>query len=1275
MNDPNRGMKWVLVTAMVVVALVVLYPPGKKLKGGIDLVGGTSLLFEIDTSGLTGDAQRGLSGRVMDILKQRVDPGSKRNLEWRPIGNSRLEIRMPLPPKEAKGRREAFEADLARLRELNVSRRDLITALNAAESDREAALQALVRGVPSRAPLVQALRNADDAYRAAREGDDPAVLDPAREAYEGAVSDVLGTNLPESRLRDVLELTKSDLREKELSSLREMYAAYAGGEGGADIIGDVVKSYDAWAGQKGDLEDPSDLKRLLSGAGVLEFRVLGERDATSPANIKSVSNVPSQPVERYTTQLARYGPRPKPGDRYQWIPIEDPKDFLNLDELTDFAQTKDALSVIAEEYTGRYYVLAHNDPEYIMGARGAQQQRRWKLESAMADRDPMTGQNVVIFDLDPRGGSLFGELTGTNVGRQLCIVLDDTAMSHATINERITTRCKITGNFTHDRVIYLQRTLEAGALPARLKEIPLVEKTIGPSLGATNRTRGMQAAIWGLLTTAVFVAIYYGVVAGGVAVLALTLNVLFVLAAMALMQATFTLPGIAGLILTVGMAVDANVLIFERFREERNRGVVFRKALNAGYDKALSTIVDANLTTLITCLILGIVGSEEIKGFAIVLGLGIVTSMFTSLFVTRLIFNSAISAGWLKNFRMLRLIGQPSIDWLRLRRMFWPISCVLVFGGMVLFGAVSGKDPEALYDIEFLGGTNVQLDLRPGVKLSETEIARRVTGNEPPSAVTWLGSAADHLAAAEIGQGATANQFTVSSDELTGEQIGALMRGTLEDVLERDGVRSAGHSATFDTKAGQVSYDRFVQQRQYAVVAVRKAAANIRKARVQEVKDLVTETPGGEGVGDSFDIATVETNRGLLQTALLEVLGNDLQVQQPLTFTTAVDETLTRENYFVVPQDAQYLSEVLPGTSAPYDVSRFKGGVAIDVLLDPTEAPVTEDDVRRRLKETRLRAGAERFGMREWDVFPLGAAQATPAGTDGFKRFAVVAVDESLLYEDDPEQWSGLVAAAELAQVSEALSSERTLSKVVQFAPQIAGQTQQNAIFAVVLAFAAIVAYIWLRFGNMQFGLAAIVALVHDVSITLGMVTLSHYLYNTILGDLLGMSDFKIDLAMIAAVLTVIGYSLNDTIVVFDRIRENRGKMGALTANVINGSINQTLSRTLLTSGTTLIAVLIMFFFGGEGIKGFCYALLVGIVIGTYSSIGIAAPLLHLPRLLHTVSLAIGCLGVIGMILAVFPQPTVRVVLSIIAVVMFTVWGYVLLRKQGEYRGRALAGA
>jgi SecD/SecF fusion protein len=195
-----------------------------------------------------------------------------------------------------------------------------------------------------------------------------------------------------------------------------------------------------------------------------------------------------------------------------------------------------------------------------------------------------------------------------------------------------------------------------------------------------------------------------------------------------------------------------------------------------------------------------------------------------------------------------------------------------------------------------------------------------------------------------------------------------------------------------------------------------------------------------------------------------------------------------------------------------------------------------------------------------------------------------------------------------MQSINDALAREESLP-VLNFDQAIAGEAARKAIMAIIFSWLAIVLYLWLRFGSLQWGIAAVICLVHDVLIVLGLVALSGYVYNTF-GEVLGIQAFKVDLAMIAALLTVIGYSVNDTIVVFDRIRENRGKMTTITPQVLNSSVNQTLARTLLTSTTTLIVVLVMYIFGGAGIRAFSFALLMGVLFGTYSSIAIASPLL-----------------------------------------------------------------
>ncbi|HUU83453.1 MAG TPA: protein translocase subunit SecD [Phycisphaerae bacterium] len=1283
MERQNRVLMWLIVLVPLVWAVLRIIPPEDRLKGGIDLVGGCSLLYEIDTAGLAPQDIRGLSEKVMRVLQRRVDPNAQLNLVWRPVGNTRLEVQMPRPPKKAQDRRREKDAATAKLTARNVGRREVELVLSSDAATRVQRLDELVRGVTERRPKLTALQETYDAYLAVKGGEDVDAEENARVAYEAAFGEVLATSLAPARLEDVFAIKETKQRSEQVGKLKTEHASYA------DLISEIEQKYDVWAAQKAALEDPSDLKRLLRGAGVLEFRILADRDATNPTMIAAPEGSTAQPIGTYSEQLQTRGSRPRTGDAYRWFPVEDPVAFLNLDRAENLEQVVQTGKQILEEYAGTWYVLAHNTSRYGL-LRDAR--RKWKLKAARADRDE-SGRPAVSFTLDPRGGAQFHTMTRENIGRQLCIMLDDMAMSQAVIRSAIREYGQISGNFTPAETQFLVNTLEAGSLPGRLKDTPLMEKNIGPSLGRTNRELGMKAALYGLIAVAIFIVIYY-LFAGLVANVALILNLIFVLGIMATLEATFTLPGVAGLILTVGMAVDANVLIFERIREERAKGVIFKRALKTGYEKALSTIVDANLTTLITCVVLGYVGSEEVKGFAMVLGFGIVTSMFTALFVTRLIFTTLMDLGWLKDLRMLRLIGHPNIDWLRLRTKFWPISLALVIVGLALFAVASEVDQASIYDIEFLGGTSVQIQLKEGVHMTDEEVRRRITSSgdkADASAMAWLQRAADDLRQADVSIGNTVNQFVVASDTLTSAQIAALMqtkgrnqRDALVDRLETGGVTIEANLCRFETKLVQESkpaadetdeeeitsersmtLQEFQQARDAAVDYAEKAAGLLATARVQTVSEIEEEGAGAQGRFDTFEIITVETNKQLVQEAVLAAFGDRLDVEGRIAFAVVTDDRHP-EGYFPITEQAHYLSDAID-TDAGFDVRRYKGGVVL--VFDQLDPPQRIEDIKKRIKEIRLQPGYEQYKWREYAVFGLQSTGQATAGNETFTKVAMAVVDEQLPYYDDPEgRWTEAVAAPELEQATEALSAEKTLRKVIQFAPQIAEQTKTQAIMAVAVALIAIVAYVWLRFGTMQYGLAAIVALVHDVAITLGVITVTDYFHSGVIGRLLLLQDFKIDLPMIAAMLTIIGYSLNDTIVVFDRIRENRGKLPTLNAQMINSSINQTLSRTLLTSLTTLLVVFIMYVFGGPGVHGFAFALLLGVIVGTYSSVGVAAPLLYRPRLLHIVVYVLVALGLFGGIAVVASGSPTALIIAGVILAAALVWGIrVELRSDRDY--------
>ena len=325
----------------------------------------------------------------------------------------------------------------------------------------------------------------------------------------------------------------------------------------------------------------------------------------------------------------------------------------------------------------------------------------------------MTGERVVAFSFDPQGAVYFGDLTGANIGKPMAIVLDNKVISAPVINSRITAHGEITGGpngFTEDELTYLVSTLKGGSLPASLSDEPISERTVGPQLGQDNLAPGLIACVLGLLVVAVFLCSYY-FTAGIVATCAVFMNVLLVLAVMSAFSATFTLPSIAGIVLSVGTAVDANVLIFERLREEQHRGLSLRMALRNAYDKAFSAILDSNMTTFITSLFLIWFGTEEVKGFGITLIIGIVASLFTALFVTRTVFNVLMERFGIKHLRSMPLVFpkldvalRPNWDWMGKAWIFISFSIVGITVGMVMFSVVQVRRGN-MVGIEFASGT------------------------------------------------------------------------------------------------------------------------------------------------------------------------------------------------------------------------------------------------------------------------------------------------------------------------------------------------------------------------------------------------------------------------------------------------------------------------------------------------------------------------------------------------------------------------------------------
>ncbi len=560
---------------------------------------------------------------------------------------------------------------------------------------------------------------------------------------------------------------------------------------------------------------------------------------------------------------------------------------------------------------------------------------------ARAHRDEM-GQRKIMLRFNVKGADDFKRVTENNVGRLLAIVLDGKLYCAPRINGAIAGgSAEISGSFTDDEAKSIADALTSGSFPFKI-EVRAVFDT-DPTLGAASVKNGIVVGIISLVVVAGFMLVYYRA-SGVIAVLALGLNILLILGAMAAFDSTLTLPGIAGIVLTIGMAVDANVLILERVREESKKGKSLLHAVNAGYDRALSAVVDSNLTTLIVSLILMYFGTGAIKGFAITLCIGILSSLFSAVFVTRLIYDYLFKYSSIHKINMMQIFTTPNFDFVKMWKKSLCLSAALLTLLIVMF-VVRGY---GMLGIDFTGG----------------------------SAITY----------------------------------------------------------------------NYAQKGNTSLMAQSLKAAGFDQASVTYKS----------GIGEAGDVMEV----------------------------------------------------------------RMRGDDADDV------------------------ATARKIGELLDKEFPQLGIKVTSAHT---------------------QHLDGLIGK----------------------------QFTRTALIAVGLALLGIGAYILLRY-ELSYAVASVLVLLHDV-----LVVLAIYL----------ASGRTIGLTTVAAFLTVIGYSINDTVVIFDRLRENLQLVkGGKLADLVNLSVNQTLSRTLITSFTTFIVVFVMWLFGGQEIGDFVFVMMWGIILGTYSSVMLSAP-------------------------------------------------------------------
>jgi protein-export membrane protein SecD/preprotein translocase SecF subunit len=676
------------------------------------------------------------------------------------------------------------------------------------------------------------------------------------------------------------------------------------------------------------------------------------------------------------------------------------------------------------------------------------------LASVTKSQDRM-GFPAVSFQTKPEFIAPFGDFTGAHVDESMAIVLNDEVVSFANIGEKLPGQAQIYGRFTDQQVDSMVSVLRSGSL--QIKPVLQQREDVGATLGLESLEQGWIMCALALALVAAFMCAYYRML-GVYSSIALAINLLMQMGGLVAFQAILTMPGIAGIILGIGMAVDANILIFARIREEQEAGKKPMQAAKAGFGHALSAIVDSNVTTVISGAILYFVGTGPIRGFAVTLIIGVLTSMFAALVVVRLLVHWHLERWPNQPFKMGALLANANYSILSKSRAAVGVGLVLVIGGFALFGILDDKKK---LGIDFLGGATVRV--RTAKPESASDLRAKVQG---------LGG-----------------EF--SSAEVVG------------------------------LPASRVGEDAFTQFRITFKTEYKVEAADSDKAGTEQIfKDIVRN-----GLGD------------VLQPDRLQVS----QVQS--TDASTVSGTL----YF--------------------------------------EAAHPTADIAARLE-----AAAQ---LKDVKVEPLSADRPDTVKFTGTARAGIL--DDSL-----PTLVAGaFVGESDTTGKVMKLTEQIPESSVI--GRQVVRELRDSAIRALLLSLFMTVIYIRVRFSEYSYGLAAVAALFFDISFTVGAISLLIAIPSV---------HIEFDMGTIAVFLTIVGYSINDKIVVFDRIRENLPRRKGTLEEIVNLSINETLSRTVITSlaVATIFIVLIFNLGTGNVLEGFSYAMMFGIIGGTFSSIYIAAP-------------------------------------------------------------------
>lgn len=1023
-----------------------------------------------------------------------------------------------------------------------------------------------------------------------------------------------------------------------------------------------------------DPEEVARIKRLIEKAGVLEFLIMADtvRD-------QDLIDLASTPAEREQTFVVRNRGKENEAVAGRWVKVGREQELVKgvrplkvpvVGRKTRDARTKAPLTVPAA-------IANQNDEKGDKFAQWLEDKGIDEVEVLMVQptaNERITGNELsgvqssydeqsapcVNFNMTAIGGSRMARLTSANSPdqtsqhyRNLGIVLDDELLSAPRIQSVISDHGRITGKFTSKEVAELVGILRGGSLSAVLIKEPVSENPIGPELGADTIRKGTWSSGISLLCVLIFMMLYYRF-SGIVAVWTLMINLLVMFAIMVLFHATFTLSGIAGIVLTMGMAVDANVLIFERIREELARGAALRMALRNGFSRASTTIIDSNLTTLITAVVLYVIGTDQIRGFAVTLILGIVLSMYASIFCARLVFDIGERKRWLTRLTMIKLMTETKLNFMGLWQGTTIASLVLIGAGI----AATFFRGQEILGIDFTGGTSVHLMLKDPMPVDEVRAKLETAFNK-----------------ANQDKGKTL-QFNLVNVPVEGQKPETIYKvdSTLADEKREDGTTLNGVeelkryvSAEFvDPKTGLTLLAQNVLSFDPATIKTEVTAATPTDDPTSGLPPFGTPEqpgaikPGGNDFEEPKEPAektpagkTPDEPATEKKAEKADPEAKDPEKKEPeknegaLIGPRPVDELAFAPDVANLvaqaEQEEKPAAEKPAADDPPAVKSKEDGKSDEDKKSDEGEKPATDEpeDEAPPVKQPPVTGGnaappgletpAERKVSSEI-VLKFSEAIGRDVLRDEIKRAAeragITLLDNNIvlrtanLDEGSAEvvgvtkrrEW-GVRMPTDEAQTRQVLSSlQKDMADKIHWpswnkiGTSIADKMKRVAVFALLASCLGIIAYIWFRFEKISYGLAAIVAVIHDILIMLAAIALSHWLYRAF--GFAGIEDFKINMIEVAAFLTIIGYSLNDTIVIFDRIREVKGKSPNINQDMINLSVNQTLSRTMLTSITTLIVVVILYFFGGQAVHGFAFALLVGILSGTYSTVFIAAPLL-----------------------------------------------------------------